>query len=81
MMSRLFAVVQILFYLFLAVFLLGGVGIVATQSVGVLAHNGSIVLSVKQWLAPMTYGCASLCALCAFVLNYRPAGKKYTRAK
>lgn len=75
-MSAIFNAVRVLFYLFMALFLIGGVAIVATQTVGVALLNGNIVLGVENWLAPATFTCATLCAVCAFVLNYRPGAPK-----
>lgn len=69
-MSAIFNAVRVLFYLFMALFLIGGVAIVATQTVGIALLNGEIVLGVENWLAPVTFTCATLCAVCAFILNY-----------
>ncbi|QPK79657.1 hypothetical protein G7Y31_02825 [Corynebacterium lizhenjunii] len=71
-MKALFTFIQVLFFIFLALFLIGGVAIVATQALGVITLNGAIVTGVKAWLAPATFTCATLCAVCAFILNYAP---------
>lgn len=74
-MKAIFTTVRILFFLFMALFLLGGVGIIATQTFGIITTNGAIVTGVKDWLAPVTFSCATLCAVCAFILNYEPGAR------
>ncbi|EFM43852.1 MULTISPECIES: hypothetical protein [Corynebacterium] len=76
-MKLVFKIVEVLFFLFLALFLLGGVAIIFTQSLGIVTLNSSLVVGVDDWLAPVTYACATLCAICAFVLKYRPKKSKY----
>lgn len=71
-MKTFFGLVQALFFLFLFAFLLGGVGIIATQSLGIVTLNQGTVIGVENWLAPVTFTCSTLCAVCAFILNYRP---------
>ena len=71
-MQAIFRVCEVLFFSFMALFMLGGVAIIATQFFGVVSLNGSTVLGVENWLAPVTFACATACAVCAFVLNYRP---------
>ncbi|MDO5032003.1 hypothetical protein [Corynebacterium sp.] len=74
-MKAFFSVVEALFFLLLALFLLGGVAIIATQSFGIITASQARVVGVDDWLAPATYTCATLCAICAFILNYRPKKK------
>ena len=76
-MKLVFKIVEVLFFLFLALFLLGGVAIIFTQSLGIVTLNSSLVVGVDDWLAPVTYACATLCVICAFVLKYRPKKSKY----
>lgn len=76
-MKLVFKIVEVLFFLFLALFLLGGVAIIFTQSLGIVTLNSSLVVGVDDCLAPVTYACATLCAICAFVLKYRPKKSKY----
>lgn len=76
-MKLVFKIVEVLFFLFLALFLLGGVAIIFTQSLGIVTLNSSLVVGVDDWLAPVTYACATLCAICAFVLKYRSKKSKY----
>ena len=80
-MNIIFSLIQKLFFLFMALFLIGGVAIVATQIFGVFAQSGEIVTGVNNWLAPVTFACATLCALCAFVLNYSPAARAQRAAE
>lgn len=70
-MQAIFRIFDVLFFVFMALFMVGGVAIVATQTFGVISLSGSIVLGVEDWLAPVTFACATACAVCAFVLNYR----------
>ncbi|HAT1170230.1 hypothetical protein [Corynebacterium striatum] len=82
-MKTFFGLVQALFFLFLFAFLLGGVGIIATQSLGIVTLNQGTVIGVENWLAPVIFTCSTLCAVCAFILNYRPktdAEKAHVRA-
>ncbi|MFS0180860.1 hypothetical protein ACL1EX_02110 [Corynebacterium striatum] len=58
-------------------------GIIATQSLGIVTLNQGTVTGVENWLAPVTFTCSTLCAVCAFILNYRPktdAEKAHARA-
>lgn len=70
-MNIFFRIFQILFTLFLAVFLLGGLAIVIIQLVGVVSLSESVVTWASSALAPWTFAAATLCAVCAFVLRYR----------
>lgn len=70
-MQAIFRIFDVLFFVFMALFMVGGVAIVATQTFGVVSLSGSVVLGVENWLAPVTFACATACAVCAFVLNYR----------
>ncbi|ART21536.1 hypothetical protein CBE89_08490 [Corynebacterium striatum] len=82
-MKAFFGLVQALFFLFLFAFLVGGVGIIATQSLGIVTLDQGTVTGVENWLAPVTFTCSTLCAVCAFILNYRPktdAEKAHARA-
>ncbi|WP_459587781.1 hypothetical protein [Corynebacterium camporealensis] len=74
-MKTLFSIVQGFFFLTLVGFLLGGLAIILTQTFGIITTNGSIVVGVEDWLAPATFICATLCAVSAFILNYRPDRK------
>lgn len=71
-MKMVFSAFQVLFFVFMALFLIGGVCIILTQTFGIVIGSGDVVSGVEHWLAPVTYSCATLCAVCAFVLTYRP---------
>lgn len=75
-MTFLFNVVRWMFFVFLGLFLLGGISIVAIQAAGVLLSSGGIVTWVNEWLAPMTFTFATACAVCAFVMNYEKYSEK-----
>lgn len=69
-MTVIFKFVQVLFYIFMALFLIGGVGIVAVQTFGILTSAGDTVVGVNDWLSPWVFSFATACAVCAFILNY-----------
>lgn len=69
-MTSIFKFVQVLFYIFMALFLIGGLGIVVIQTFGILSASGETVTGVNDWLSPWVFSCATACAVCAFVLNY-----------
>ena len=71
-MKMVFSAFQVLFFVFMALFLIGGVCIILTQTFGIVIGSGDVVSGVENWLAPVTFSCATLCAVCAFVLTYRP---------
>ena len=51
-MNSVFKFFQVLFYIFMALFLIGGVGIVAIQTFGILSASGETVTGVNDWLSP-----------------------------
>lgn len=59
-----------LFRACLLLFVLGGIGIVVTQSVGLVAGSGSLVENVAETLGPPTYALAGIAGLLGFVLAY-----------
>lgn len=63
-------VIKVLFLLFLAAFMLGGLMLVAGQVVGVLTLNGALVGGSKDALSGVTFAAATAAGLCAFVLQY-----------
>lgn len=75
-MTRVFSLVRVLFFVFLALFLLGGVAIVGTQALGVLLLNGGMVTGATKTLAPWVFSAATVCSVCAFVLRYQPSAEK-----
>lgn len=69
-MTSIFKFVQVLFYIFMALFLIGGVCIVVVQSFGIISASGETVTGVNGWLSPWVFSSATACAVCAFILNY-----------
>ncbi|PAT09805.1 hypothetical protein CKJ80_09495 [Corynebacterium hadale] len=78
-MSTIFKTFRVLFYLFLAAFLIGGLALVSLQGLGLLMGSGDMVTGVNDALAPWVFGAATLCALSAFVLGYRPEAREARR--
>ena len=78
-MSAVFKIFRVLFYIFLIAFLVGGLALVGLQGIGLLLGNGGIVTGVDDSLAPWVFGAATLCALSAFVLGYRPEAREARR--
>lgn len=75
MMNSLFRIVEVLFWVFLAGLLLGGLVIVGGQLAGVIALNESTVVNVSEVAGPWAFSSATLCGVCAFVLRYKPEDK------
>ncbi|QCB27442.1 hypothetical protein [Corynebacterium endometrii] len=75
-MKALFKLIRILFFIFMGLFLIGGVAIIATQTFGIISADGDIVTGVNDWLSPLTFALATACAMCAFVLNYEPGNER-----
>ena len=69
-------VVSTLFRVCTVIFLLGGVAIVAGQSVGLVVGDGELVTSVADLLAPYVYGSAGIAGLAAFMMSYRRGEKE-----
>ncbi|QXQ11814.1 hypothetical protein [Paeniglutamicibacter sp. Y32M11] len=65
--------IKVLFLLFLAAFMLGGLILVTGQVVGVLTLNGALVSGSKAALSGATFAAATAAGLCAFVLQYSKA--------
>ncbi|OFP38063.1 hypothetical protein [Corynebacterium sp. HMSC071B10] len=80
-MSAIFKIFRVLFYVFLAAFLIGGFVLVGLQAIGVFMGNGDVVTGVNDALAPWVFGAATLCALAAFVLGYRPKARQARKAQ
>lgn len=72
-MTHVFSLFRVLFFVFLAIFLIGGVVIVGTQALGVFLLNGGMVTGATKLLAPWVFSAATVCSVCAFVLRYQPA--------
>ncbi|WP_411732070.1 hypothetical protein [Paeniglutamicibacter sp.] len=62
--------IKLMFLLFLAAFMLGGLILVTGQIVGVLTLNGALVGGSKDVLSGITFAAATAAGLCAFVLQY-----------
>lgn len=75
-MSAIFKIFRVLFYVFLAAFLIGGFVLVGLQGLGLVMGSGDMVTGVDDKLAPWVFGAATLCALAAFVLGYRPEARQ-----
>ncbi|MBZ8178405.1 hypothetical protein GP475_08440 [Corynebacterium poyangense] len=73
-MTIFFQICRILFLIFLALFLLGGVVIVVTQAVGLILLQGDIVSGVTKTLAPWVFSAATCCAVTALLLRYHQEG-------
>lgn len=69
-MNAVFNLFRVLFAVFLAAFLLGGLAIVVIQFFGIVTLSESTVTGVNTVLAPVTFVASTACALCAFVLRY-----------
>ena len=80
-MNAFFKLFRILFFVFLIAFMVGGVVLVGLQTVGLFATSGDLITGVKSHLAPWVFGSATLCAICAFVLGYRPEARAARRAQ
>lgn len=78
-MNSIFKLFSILFYVFLAAFLLGGLALVGIQAVGLVTGSGDTITGAKAALAPWVFGAATLCAVSAFVLGYRPEALRAQR--
>ncbi|WAP52454.1 hypothetical protein OL239_04105 [Arthrobacter sp. ATA002] len=61
---------EILFWITLAAFLVSGAIVVFGQMAGVLLLNGNIVAGVDAAFADLTFSLATACALIAFILQY-----------
>lgn len=72
-MNSIFKLFSVLFAVFLVAFLIGGTLIVGVQTVGVILLSEDLVTGATRNIAPWAFGSATLCAVCAFVLRYRPA--------
>lgn len=62
--------IKVMFLLFLAAFMLGGLILVTGQVIGVLTLNGALVGGSKDVLSGITFAAATAAGLCAFVLQY-----------
>jgi hypothetical protein len=62
--------IKVLFLLFLAAFMLGGLILVGGQMVGVLTLNGALVSGSRDALSGITFAAATAAGLSAFVLQY-----------
>lgn len=84
-MNPFFKLFKALFLIFLALFLVGGLFVVLVQTVGLITLDGEQITNVKKTIAPWVFGCATLCALSAFVLSYSPearaARKRHVQAE
>lgn len=80
-MSAIFKIFRVLFYVFLAAFLIGGFVLVGLQGLGLVMGSGDMVTGVDDKLAPWVFGAATLCALAAFVLGYRPEARQARKAQ
>lgn len=80
-MSAIFKIFRVLFYVFLAAFLIGGFVLVSLQAIGLFMGSGEVVTGVNDKLAPWVFGAATLCALAAFVLGYRPEARQARKAQ
>ncbi|WBT08701.1 hypothetical protein PAB09_12735 [Corynebacterium sp. SCR221107] len=67
-----FKLVRVLFYLFLAAFLIGGVAIVGVQALGLFTLSNELVTGATKSIAPYAFWASTLCAVCAFILTYAP---------
>lgn len=74
-MNPFFKLFKFLFLFFLATFLVGGLIIVFSQTVGLFMLDGEMITMVKKTIAPWVFGAATLCAICAFVLSYSPEAR------
>lgn len=54
----------------LALFLLGGAIVVATQAVGLAVGGGGLVEGAVTWVGTPTFVLAGVCGLLGFVLSY-----------
>lgn len=68
----LFRVVEVLFWVFLAGLLVGGLLIVGGQTMGVASLSESVVVNVSEVVGPWAFSSATLCGVCAFILRYKP---------
>lgn len=75
-MNPFFKLFKYLFVFFLATFLVGGLVIVLSQTVGLIMLDGERITAVKENIAPWVFGAATLCAICAFVLGYSPEARR-----
>lgn len=65
-----YKVLKALFVITLAISLLGGIGFVLAQSVGLISGNLALLKTLnKQWKTPIVQIC-SVCAVFAFLLHY-----------
>lgn len=71
-MRLVFKMVDVLFWVFLALLLLGGLVIVGGQTVGVFGLSESLVVGISDNAGPWVYSCATLCGVFAFLTRYRP---------
>lgn len=62
--------ISVIFRLSVAVFLLGGLTIVAVQAAGLIVGDGDLVTAVTDNVAPWVYGSAGIAGLLAFALSY-----------
>ncbi len=63
-------ILEILFWITLAAFLVSGAVVVFGQMAGVLLLNGDIVAGVDAAFSDLTFSLATACALIAFILQY-----------
>ena len=61
---------EILFWITLAAFLVSGAIIVFGQMAGILLLNGNIVVGADTAFADVAFSLATACALIAFILQY-----------
>ena len=63
-------VLNVAFRVSLALFLLGGMLLVALQAIGLVAGSGSLVIETARRLGPPTYALASVSGLLGFARSY-----------
>ena len=61
---------DVAFRISLALFLAGGVLLVAIQAIGIVAGSGSVISEAATRLGPSTYALASICGVLGFVRGY-----------
>ncbi|GAA1209599.1 hypothetical protein [Prauserella alba] len=54
----------------LALFLIGGVVVVATQVLGLVAGNGPLIEAAVEWAGTPTFVLAGVAGLLGFILSY-----------
>ncbi|WP_018296811.1 hypothetical protein [Corynebacterium lubricantis] len=78
-MNNVFKLLKALFFFFLAFFLIGGLLIVFGQLIGLFALSGTMIDGTYDTLAPWVFSSATFCALCAYLLGYRPEAREMRR--